>query len=99
LSQDILLQVLFHESSSPKPLKVTEGSLQIFLKICGDIRKSMCINSINDPGGKFSTGINDTGGNFCHQYHTVVDIGGKFAISVNNTCNKFDALVNNNGGK
>jgi hypothetical protein len=50
-------------------------------------------------GGKFSTGINDTGGNFCHQYHIVVDIGGKFAISVNNTCSKFDVLVNDNGGK
>jgi hypothetical protein len=32
VSQDFLLQVFFHESSSPKPLKVTLGSFQIFSK-------------------------------------------------------------------
>ncbi len=32
----------FHESSSPKPLKITLGHFKFFSKILGDIRKSMC---------------------------------------------------------
>jgi hypothetical protein len=51
MSQDFLLQ-LFHESSSPKPLKITLGSFQIFYK-------SRCATGINDTGGKFATGDND----------------------------------------
>jgi hypothetical protein len=47
----------FHESSSPKPLKITLGSFCIFLENRGDIRKSRC-----------NTGINDTCGKFCHRY-------------------------------
>jgi len=43
----------FHESSSPKPLKITLGSFQIFSKIRGEIRKSRCTNGIDDTGGKF----------------------------------------------
>jgi hypothetical protein len=38
----------FHESSSPKHLKITLGSFQIFSRICEDIRKSRCTTSIND---------------------------------------------------
>ncbi len=53
----------FHESSSPKPLKITLGSFQIFFLIHGDICKWRCT-----AGGKFSTGINDTGSKFCHRY-------------------------------
>jgi hypothetical protein len=41
----------FHESSSPKPLKITVGSFRIFSKIRGDIRKSRCTTGINDIGG------------------------------------------------
>jgi hypothetical protein len=52
-----LLQVFFHESSSPKPLKITLGSFKFFLKIRGDILKSRCTTGINDTGGKFATGI------------------------------------------
>jgi hypothetical protein len=52
--QDFLL---FHESPSPKPLKITEGSFQTFSKIREDIRKSRCTT-----GGKFATGVIDTGG-------------------------------------
>ncbi len=48
----------FHESSSPKPLKITLGSFPIFSNIC----KSRCTSSINDTGGKFATSVNDTGG-------------------------------------
>ncbi len=39
------------------------GSFQIFLKIRGDIRKSRSTIGINDSGGKFATGVNNTGGN------------------------------------
>ncbi len=53
----------FHESSSPKPPKITLGSFQIFPEICGDIH-----TGVNYTGGKFATGINDTGGKFCHRY-------------------------------
>jgi hypothetical protein len=36
--RDFLLQVFFHESSSPKLLQIMLGSFKIFLKIHGDIR-------------------------------------------------------------
>jgi hypothetical protein len=62
----------FHESSSPKPLKITLGSFQIFPKIRGDIRKSRSTTSVNDTGGKFATG-----NKFCHPSAGVVDTGGK----------------------
>jgi hypothetical protein len=42
----------FHESFSPKPLKITLGSFRIFSKIRGDIRKSRCTTGIRDTGGK-----------------------------------------------
>jgi hypothetical protein len=34
----------------------------MFLKIRGDICKSRCTTDINDTGGKFAIGVNDTGG-------------------------------------
>jgi hypothetical protein len=46
-----------------------------------------------DTGGKFATGINDTGSSPC-----VVDTGGKFATGVNDTGGKFAAGVNDAGG-
>ncbi len=49
---------LFHESVSTQPQSIPVGPFQIFSKIRGDIRKSRC-----------TTGINDTGGKFCHQFH------------------------------
>jgi hypothetical protein len=39
------------------------GTVLIFLKIRGDIRKSRFTTGINDTGGKFATRVNDTGGN------------------------------------
>ncbi len=63
----------FHESSSPKPEKITFGSFGLFLKIRGDIRKSSCTSTtpvanlatvttgVVDTGGKFATGVNDMG--------------------------------------
>jgi hypothetical protein len=66
----------FHESSSPKPLKIPLGSFQICSKIRWDIcqpRCTTCINGmaanfdsgttgVNDTGGKFAAGVSDTGG-------------------------------------
>ncbi len=37
----------FHESSSPKSLKITLWSLQFFSKICKDIHRSKCTTGIN----------------------------------------------------
>ncbi len=71
VSRDFLLQVFFHESPSPKPLKIMLGSSRIFLKIHRDIHKSRCTTSIIDTSRKFATGVNDTGGKFaagCHRY-------------------------------
>jgi hypothetical protein len=48
----------FHESVSPKTLSIPLGPFRIFSKIRGDIRSS-----------RLTTGINDTGGKFCHQFH------------------------------
>ena len=33
--------------------------------------------SVVDTGGKFATGVNDTGGNFATSFNSVVDTGGK----------------------
>jgi hypothetical protein len=43
----------FQESSSHKPLKITLGSFQIFLKIRWDICQSRCAPGINNTSGKF----------------------------------------------
>jgi hypothetical protein len=51
----------FHESYSPKPLKITLGHFKFFSKILGDIRKSMCTTGINHTGGKFAISVNDNG--------------------------------------
>ncbi len=48
---EIFASGLFHESPSPKALKITIGSFQIFPTIRGDIRKSRCTTGINDTGG------------------------------------------------
>jgi hypothetical protein len=54
--RDFCIRV-FHESSSPKPLKITFGSFRIFSKNRGEICKSRC-----------TTCINDTDCKFCHRY-------------------------------
>jgi hypothetical protein len=40
---------------------------------------------VNDTGGKFATGVIDTGRNFPNFAAGIVDTGGKFATGVNNT--------------
>ncbi len=57
----------FHESPSPKPLKMTLESFQIFPKIRKDICRSRCTTGINDTGSKFATGVNDNSGKFCYR--------------------------------
>jgi hypothetical protein len=43
----------YYESFSPKPCtENTLGSIRIFSKIRGDIRKSRCTTGINDTGSK-----------------------------------------------
>ncbi len=56
-SRDLLVLFFFHESVSLQPLIIQVGPFQIFWKIRGDIRSSWC-----------TTGINDTGGKFFHQF-------------------------------
>ncbi len=55
VSRDFLLQA-FSMNHLPKPLKMTLGSFEIFLKIHRDIRKSRCTTSIKNTGGRFATG-------------------------------------------
>jgi hypothetical protein len=47
--RDFIASGFFHESSSPKPLKITLSSFLILSKIRGDIRKSRCTIGINSP--------------------------------------------------
>jgi hypothetical protein len=78
VSQDFLLQVFFHESSFPKPLRIKLGPFQFFSKICGDIRKSRYTTSINHninfPTG--TAGVVDTSGKFA-------EVGGPQISSAN----------------
>jgi hypothetical protein len=80
----------FHESSSPKPLKITLGSFQIDTKICEDIGKSRCkfATCVNYTRGKIETSINYTVGKYATRTdgaRHVVDTAGKFATCVNDT--------------
>jgi hypothetical protein len=54
---EIFASGFFDESVSPQPQSIALGLFRIFSKIRGDIRKSRC-----------TTGINDTGGKFFHQF-------------------------------
>jgi hypothetical protein len=100
----------FHESVSIQPQSIPYRLIQIFSKICGDIRKSRCTTGINGQGGKFATSVNDTGGKIAAGIN---DTGGKFATgisttpanistifpSVVDTGGKFATGVNDTGGK
>ncbi len=80
MSRNFFLQIFFHESSSPKPLKITLGSFENFWKI----RKL-----------RWTTGINDTCGKFWATSSAgVVDTGGKFVPGANYTGSKFATIVN-----
>ncbi len=70
VSRDIFLWIIF-----PKDVEITLGSFQIFSKFCGDIQSQ----------GRSTTGINETGGKFCHRYHWCHWYGSKFAAGINDT--------------
>ncbi len=55
MSLDFLLQVFFHESPSPKPLKITLGTFRIFGKFA-EIFASQGAPPINYTSGNFATG-------------------------------------------
>jgi hypothetical protein len=57
VSRNFLLLVFFINQFPPQPQSIPLRLFQIFSKIRGDIRKSRC-----------TTGINDTGGKFFHQF-------------------------------
>ncbi len=93
VSRDFLLRVC-HESSPPRPQKITVGSCDIFSKIRGDICKlilppvllvslipvaNLLITVVNFA--PCTAGVVDTSGKFA-------DTGGKFATSVNDTGGK-----------
>jgi hypothetical protein len=89
----------FHESSSPKALKITLGSFNFFQKIRGDILKSRCTTGINDTGGKFATGVPNTHEKFATGISDTVvkmplvllvllKLVAKFATGLNNTASK-----------
>jgi hypothetical protein len=63
VSRDFLRQGFFHESPSPKPLKITLKPFQIFSKIRRDIRKPRCTTTGTNDTGKFAAGDSDAGGN------------------------------------
>jgi hypothetical protein len=46
VSRDFRLHSFFHEPVSPKPLSISLGPFQIFLKIRGDIRSSRCTTRV-----------------------------------------------------
>ncbi len=69
VSRDFLLLVFFMNQFFPQLQSIPLGPLQIFSKIRGDIRKSRCTTGINYISGKFATGVNNTGGKFCHNFY------------------------------
>jgi hypothetical protein len=108
VSQKFLLQVFFHESPSPKPLKITLGSFRSFSKFLRDIRKLRFTTGVNDTSGKFSTNVHDTvaklppvsmtpAANLATSSACVVD--SKFANCVNDTGGKYAAVDNDASGK
>ncbi len=96
LCHKIFTSDVFHESSSPKPLKVTLGSFRIFQKFA-EIFTSQGAPLVSttpaelvakfsaygvDTGGKFAPGVVDTSSNFATG---VVDTAGKFAPGIFDT--------------
>jgi hypothetical protein len=57
VSRKFFASGFFHGLSSPKPLKITSGPFKFFRKFTEVLASPRC-----------TTGINDTGGKFCHKY-------------------------------
>ncbi len=96
---EIFCFCFFYESVSPQPQSIPLGPFQIFSKIRGDIRKS-----------RRTTGVNDTGGKFCHQFplccwhrwqicHQCQRRRRQIATGINDTGGKFATGVNDTSGK
>jgi hypothetical protein len=76
VSRDVLLQVFSWIIFPRAPENIARVILNFF-KIGGDIHKSRCTTGFNDTGDNFATGINITGGKFCHWRRCgVADTGG-----------------------
>ncbi len=58
----------FHDSLSPKPLKITLGSFQIFSKILGRYSQVKVHHRCQQHLWQIAASIKDTGGKFCHQF-------------------------------
>jgi hypothetical protein len=56
--RDFRLLFFYHESVSPKPLRIPIGPFRIFSKIRGDIRSSRCTTGVADTGGKWQKSSN-----------------------------------------
>ncbi len=69
----------FHESVFPQPQSIPFGPFRIFQKIRGDIPKSRCTTSINDPltqAAKLPPVSMTPAANFATSFASVVDTGG-----------------------
>jgi hypothetical protein len=71
---DFLLQVFFHESFSPQPLKITLGSFRIFLNFAELFASQGAPPVSTTPVANFATSISDNKGKSAIG---VVDTGGK----------------------
>jgi hypothetical protein len=59
-SRDFLLQVFFHESPFPKPLKIMLGSFRIFRKFAEIFASQGAPPVSTTPVAIFASGVNDT---------------------------------------
>jgi hypothetical protein len=89
--QEIFLFQVFHESSSPKPLKITA------LNFCENLLRYLQVK-VHHRYQQHQWQIATRAANFATGTAGVVDTGGKFAISVNDTGGKFAAGVDDTGG-
>ncbi len=74
MSRDFLLQAFFHESPSPKPVKITLGYFFYFYRKFAAIFTSQ---RYQPNQCQFATSVNNTSGKFATSTAYVVDIGGK----------------------
>ncbi len=89
-SRNFLFQV-FHESSFPKPLKITASNF------CENLLRYLQVK-VHHRYQQHQWQIATRAANFATGTAGVVDTGGKFAISVNDTGGKFAAGVDDTGG-
>jgi hypothetical protein len=85
----------FHESSSPKVLKIKLGTFKIFRKFAKIFARHgappVSKHTPPPPRGKFATGVNDTSGKFATG---IINTNGKYSTGVNGTGRSTDQLGN-----